>query len=109
MAYKEAPQPDPIETKFNQHAEALVAGTCYATTRREVQVHPDYQAIVDQGVQVLPYVLEASELSYFPGFMILQDITGENPVPKHDMGNKQAMTNAWTVHIQKNYPDLKLR
>lgn len=98
-----------VEAKLKQHSEALVAETYYIMDRKDIQDHPDYQAIVSIGVEALPYVLDESRNSPFPGFMIMEDITGENPVPQHQMGDKVAMLSRWKTRLQELYPHLNLQ
>lgn len=88
-----------IKTAFDLHARALAEATVYDMERGEIQKDPHYQAIVGLGKPVLPLILAESHLSYFPGFMLMQDITGENPVPETAIVNKTKMLDRWRAYL----------
>lgn len=62
---------------------------------------PHFRAIVDLGDRAIPLIVH--ELRKRPNFIFLalQQITGEDPVPKGARGNVRAMVEAWLLWAER--------
>lgn len=57
--------------------------------------YPEYRQLIALGPEILPYVLREIDEEPLHCFLLLRELTGENPVPQEDMGNVKRMINAW--------------
>ncbi len=87
--------PARLAATFRELADRWRAETLYLSSTTEIATHPAYQRIIGLGPQVIPLVL--GELAARPGhwFWALAALTGADPVPSADRGNRPAMAEAW--------------
>ena len=87
--------PSRLAATFRQLADQWRVDTLYLSSTTEIATHPAYQRIIGLGPQVISLVL--AELERDPGhwFWALKALTGEDPVPPADRGNRPAMAAAW--------------
>ncbi len=86
-----------LEDRFYRLADRWDADpkVLFSSSIAEITQHPDYQAIIAMGQEVVPLILR--ELVIKPGhwFVALCEITGENPVPEDYRGNLYMMSVCW--------------
>lgn len=61
----------------------------------DITAHPAYQAIVQLGGPVVPFILRELEHRPAPWFTALRIITHQDPVPSDAKGRPHAMAKAW--------------
>jgi len=70
--------------------------TRYRSNTRALQNHPVYQQLVSLGDPIVPLILaELHRKSSVSWIIVLDAITGENPVPRALAGRVDAMARAW--------------
>jgi len=97
MNYDWADGAESLEERFHRLADRWKADpeVFLSSSITKKSQHPDYQAIIAMGWEVVPLILR--ELAIKPGhwFVALHAITGENPVPEDCHGNLPKMTEHW--------------
>ena len=84
-----------LEQTFNKLAKQWKEGTQFASTVREMAMHPAYQYIIGMGPKVLPYILQRLSKEQEHWFWALKAITHEDPVPPASRGNLNKMRDIW--------------
>lgn len=97
MSYDSIVPEESLEERFWRLADRWKADPAVFLSSfiTKITQHPDYQAIIAMGPDVVPLILR--ELVIKPGhwFVALHTITGENPVPDDCRGNLRKMTECW--------------
>jgi hypothetical protein len=68
----------------------------------ERRAHPNYQKLVDMGVDAVPALLWMSQQGSIDLLCVLHDITGANPVPDDCRGNLHKMRLLWWAWGKKH-------
>jgi hypothetical protein len=84
-----------VEEVFRRLRQQWKDDCSYLSSTTAMIRHPAYQAIIDLGQPVVPFLLRDLELGPVHWFEALKSITGEDPVPRDDWGNIPAMASAW--------------
>lgn len=86
---------DHAEAKFKELKARWVEDTFFTSSVVDRVLHPGYQKIIGMGPQILPTLLRdlASEDSDW--FWALEHISGENPVPQEEWGDRARMIHRW--------------
>lgn len=84
-----------IENKFNKLAETWKKETANCKDLQAIVEHSSYQAIVDMGKSVVPYIMAELESELRDWFPALNAILGVNPIPIADIANAEKMRTAW--------------
>ena len=69
--------------------------TRFVSSATDMIADPAYQAIIDLGETIVPFLLKELQTSPNHWFAALNAIMHENPVQPEDHGNVAAMTQAW--------------
>ena len=87
---------DNFEATFRALTELWREDTGPLSSPTRKAAHPAYQQIIEMGERAIPLILQ--DMQIHPGHwsMALQEITGENPVPKAASGHVTQVANAWT-------------
>lgn len=87
------------ETKLRQRFEVLAQRwrdeTRFLSSSTAIAMHPDYQQIIGMGPVVLPMIFSELEKSSDHWYWALKCITGADPVPIEERGQRQKMRIAW--------------
>jgi hypothetical protein len=65
------------------------------SSTHQLAMHPAYQQIIGMGPVALEWILQDLVQTGDDWFWALNAITGENPVPAEERGNREAMIRAW--------------
>lgn len=86
---------DKFEARFCSLAKLWREETAPLSSPTRKAAHPAYQQIIEMGVRAIPLILQ--DMQHHPGHwsMALQEITGENPVPKVAAGHVTQVADAW--------------
>lgn len=90
----------PIDFYVAKLAEDWVRATMNMSSPRQMMQHRLFSVIESIGMDAAPALLR-SYTKPSPLFLILQAITGENPVPKSDYGDMEAIRRAWIKRGQE--------
>ncbi len=85
-----------VERRFHELASEWAELTAYRSNMRSLRHHPVYLELTTLGEAAIPMILV--ELEGKPSvawFGLLEEITGENPVPLDLAGHVVAMAGAW--------------
>ena len=84
-----------IKKRFDRYADDWKIQTAHLSLLSRRVLHPSYKRIIGLGKEALPLILR--QLSSRPDhwFWALQSISGEDPVKPEDVGNFDAMRDAW--------------
>jgi hypothetical protein len=85
-----------VERRFRELAFRWQELTRYRSNIRSLRHHPIHQELIGLGEPALPLILE--ELAKSPSvswFGLLEEISGENPVPAESAGRVAEMAEAW--------------
>ena len=96
VAYgKYRPNTPDYTTKFYSHLKRWRYETLITSSADDIVSNPEFRGIVDMGDVVIPLIMD--ELRKRPDFLIaaMSLITGENPVKPSQLGDIEAMTQAW--------------
>lgn len=92
-AVAEAEQP--LETRFLELADRWSRTTAHISSVEDLVSHPDYQAIINLGWDVVPLLLKDLQKNKRFWFPALTAITKVRPFDPSDAGNGRRMTDAW--------------
>ena len=86
---------------FNKLKKKWKKDTLILSSLSAICGHPSYKEIITLGWEVVPILIE--ELEHCPDqwFMVLIQITGENPVPSHHRGKIYEMAKDWITWWNK--------
>jgi hypothetical protein len=84
-----------IAQRFDALAAEWKAATALLSSTTAMVAHPTYQAIIDLGPPVVPFLLKDLQLEPVHWFEALEAITGDNPVTTAHRGNIPAMAADW--------------
>jgi len=93
---------DEMAQRFQKLAQAWENDTINLSSVDEIVGDAAYQELVAMGEQIIPLVFEKMEGEPSLWFLLLSDITGENPVPARDRGDVAAMARAWKRWGKRN-------
>ncbi len=84
-----------IEDRFARLRDQWKHDSRYLSNTAQMALLWPYQQLIGMGMDAVPLIL--SELKREPDhwFWALEAITGENPVPKDDVGDVEASAKAW--------------
>jgi hypothetical protein len=88
-------QTESIEREFQRLAAVWDRETRYLSDSDAAARHPAYQAIIQLGPAVIPFLLRDMEKTHQHWFEALMHITGANPIPAADCGRIPRMVEAW--------------
>lgn len=90
-----------VKLKFQELVRRWQHDTRMVSSVSKIIKHPAYQAIIEMGIQALPYILE--ELRDRPDlwFPSLKLIVGESPVPLEDRTDPELAREAWLTWGRK--------
>lgn len=91
---QEAPT-TPLEERFRQLASRWKRETARDSSTPKITEHPDYQAILRMGPEVVPLILDDLRQQPAMWWPALRQLTGENPVPKEDKGKPSRIAEHW--------------
>jgi hypothetical protein len=84
-----------VENEFRTLALEWKQACGLLSSTTAMVAHPTYQAIIELGQPVVPFLLQDLEKEPVHWFEALKAITGEDPVEPKDWGNIAAMASAW--------------
>jgi hypothetical protein len=84
-----------VEAEFHALADQWKEACGLLSSTSAMVAHPAYQAIIELGQPVVPFLLREVEIEPVHWFEALKAITGEDPVSRADWGNISAMASAW--------------
>lgn len=87
--------PPELEERFRQLADVWQRETALFSFTWQQTRHPAYRAIVALGPAVVPLLLRRLENEPGHWFLLLQAITGRDPVPLAERGHIDAIKRAW--------------
>lgn len=85
----------PLELRFQELASRWSRATAHISSIEDLVSHPDYQAIIDLGWDVVPLLLLDLQRNRRFWFPALNTITKVRPFDHSEAGNGRRMTNAW--------------
>ncbi|MEO8547143.1 MAG: hypothetical protein ABI422_02120 [Sphingomicrobium sp.] len=90
----------PNRTRFEAAVAQWLDDTEFDSLPDEMRDHVSFQAIVQDGVAVVPLI--AAHLRRTPSFLFLalEEIFGEDPVPEDAYGNLRTTVSAWLRWLQ---------
>lgn len=88
-------QPVHAEAKFRELKAKWVEDTFFASSVVDRVLHPSYQQIIGMGPQVIPLLLKDLSNEDSDWFWALEHISGENPVPQQEWGDRARMISRW--------------
>lgn len=84
-----------LKSQFNALARKWKEDCALTSSTTAMISHPAYQAIIELGQPIVPFLLQELAKEPVHWFEALAAITGEDPVSPQDWGNISAMTSAW--------------
>lgn len=84
-----------LRVKFDELAAQWMRETRFMSSTTEIIAHPAYHEIIQMGMSALPWIIQALRERKGHWYWVIQDITGENPVPVGEVGNHESMTRHW--------------
>lgn len=84
-----------LQREFAAEVALWRRDTSHLSSVRAICSHPAYLRIIAMGVRALPYLLNEFIERPDHWHLALCTITGDNPVPKEDYGDLDAMANHW--------------
>jgi ActR/RegA family two-component response regulator len=91
---KDAAAP-PMREKFERLATAWRAETQFSSSISEIFLNKNYQAIIGQGIAIVPFILEDLKRGPDHWYWALGAITGANPAESAPPGDIAAISEAW--------------
>ena len=84
-----------VQLRFHELAKRWRKETSHLSLASRMAAHPAYKQIIAMGWTAVPFLL--AELRRKPDhwFIALEEITGENPVPRESEGKVKKMADAW--------------
>ncbi len=73
----------------------------FLSLAKQMSQLPSYQAIIEMGAEVLPFIFAEMQTQPHHWFIALRHLTNENPVKPESKGNIQKMTNDWLEWAKK--------
>jgi ActR/RegA family two-component response regulator len=92
--YKE-PADSPMREKFDSWAKAWRTETQFSSSVSEIFLNKNYQAIIGQGIAIVPFILEDLKKGPDHWYWALAAITGANPTNGIPPGDISAISSAW--------------
>ena len=84
-----------LQTQFDELVAEWTKGTVYFSLKHRAVSHPAYRALLDLGPSIIPMVVEKLRTSPGRLFYLLNDLTGENPVPPASSGKVAEIAACW--------------
>ena len=84
-----------LQTQFDELVAEWTKGTIYFSLKHRAVSHPAYRALVGLGPTIIPMVVEKLRHSPSRLFYLLNDLTGENPVPPESAGKTAEIAASW--------------
>lgn len=85
----------PMREKFKRLAAAWCAETQFSSSISEMFLNKNYQAIIGQGIAIVPFILEDLKKGPDHWYWALGAITGANPAENAPPGDIAAISEAW--------------
>jgi hypothetical protein len=85
----------PMREKFEHLAAAWRAETQFTSSISEIFLNKNYQAIIGQGIAIVPFILEDLKNGPDHWYWALGAITGANPAENAPPGDIAAISGAW--------------
>ena len=80
---------------FRRLADAWTDGTKFLSSSGQIDAHPSYRQVIRMGPAVVPFILADLKRTSRHWFTALQQLTGENPVPRESWGRIRDMADHW--------------
>ena len=80
---------------FRRLADAWTDDTKFLSSSSQIDAHPSYRQVIRMGPVVVPFILADLKLTSRHWFTALQQLTGENPVPRESWGRIRDMADHW--------------
>lgn len=87
---------------FFENVEKWQRETMFSSSSEEMILHRAYQRIIGLGKPALPFIFEQLQKDTGPWSFALEAITGEDPVSAEDIGDQEAIANAWLKWAKLN-------
>lgn len=89
------------ELAFQANVRQWLDDSLFDSLPHRMKAHASYKAIIAQGEKVVPLV--AGELRRKPTFLflVLEDLTGADPVSEESYGDLRATVEAWLAWLQR--------
>ena len=84
-----------LQTQFDELVAEWAKGTVYFSLKHQAVAHPAYRALLDLGPTIIPMIVEKLRASPGRLFYLLNDLTGENPVPPESAGKVAEIAACW--------------
>lgn len=84
-----------VRRQFTQHAKRWRRDMATSSSITAIALHPSYQTILGMGDAALPMIFKELSKSLDHWFWALHYITKDNPVPKEEEGDLDAMRARW--------------
>jgi hypothetical protein len=91
----DASYPTALQERFAQLAAQWREETKFLSSSTEIAMHPAYQQIIGMGPAALPLILRELEQEPYHWYWALKCITGVDPVPPEDKGERPKMRQVW--------------
>lgn len=88
--------------QFNLLKEKWLAETMFCSTPDDLYGNKHYQAIIDMGFPVVPYLLEDLKTNNVDWIFALRKIIGSHPIREENYGIFNAMKNDWLTWAKSN-------
>ena len=97
-----------LEEWFNQAKKLWKASTSYSSFVTKKSDNPAYDAIIAQGMFVVPIILKSFLINGSDHFFVaLHEITGASPIPQEYLGNMKKMAYYWILWGLEYWENLK--
>lgn len=97
-----SPRADRVESLFKDLTEKWKDETINLSDVGQIILNDSYQRIVGLGPTVLPYIFGALSIELDWWFPALRAITGVDPIADEDVGDMEAMRQAWLRWAELN-------
>lgn len=72
-----------------------IKNTINISSTHQMMEHQEYSKLIDMGVDIIPLIFTKMDDNPILCFLLLSEITGDDPVHKKDRGKISAMKEAW--------------
>lgn len=93
-----------VERRFTALAREWKAGRGVTSSSRAMAKHPAYEAIIELGPPVVPFVLRELEREPDHWFIALRLLNGADPIALENRGNVSQMAAAWVAWEKSEQP-----
>ncbi|MHB8634784.1 MAG: hypothetical protein ACYDBQ_12625 [Thermoplasmatota archaeon] len=94
--------PVPFAQRFNEAADAWERNTAHVSAGETLVEHPQFQKLLALGSAAVPLALRRLDAGNPLWCLLLERLTGEDPVPEASYGNMAAIREAWLDWARTN-------